>query len=85
MGLGESAGRSARNRTAVNAKRRNTQRERAGIDPPFAPEPKPQPRYRLTPRGVMVRDALLALVAYGSFIAFCCLGAIIIAAWWGLI
>lgn len=83
--LGESAGRSAGNRTGTGANRRNTPRERAGIDPVF-PEPPAvrfaeEPRYRLTPRG----EKILTVVAWGSWLFFCVLFAVVMCAWWGLL
>lgn len=86
MGLGESAGRSARNRTGQGAERRNTPRERALIDPVF-PEGPPEVRFnrqppsRLTPRG----ESLLNFFAWSFWIVFCVMFAIVICAWWGLV
>jgi hypothetical protein len=83
MAMGSSAGRSDGNKTNSSAPRRATQREREGIDPPFPEERKPQ--YVLTARGRRVVDISMSLLAFGSFVAFCCLFAIVICAWWGLI
>lgn len=75
MPMGDSGGRSAGNRTGENARRRNTPRERAQIDPPWD---EVVPRYRLTPRG----ERLMNWFAWLSFAGMCVLGAIIIVAWW---
>lgn len=62
MPMGDSGGRSAGNRTGEGAKRRNTQRERAGIDPPWD---EVTPRYQLTPLGETLRDVLLVAACAG--------------------
>lgn len=78
--IGESAGRSKGNRTGDGAVRRNTQRERADIDPVFEPEP-PHWSEQLTPLGKRMWD----LLAIGSFVVMCVMLALILAAWFGLI
>lgn len=81
MAMGNSAGRSSGNRTAREARRRATQRERALIDPPMD-DPEPElPRWMLTTRGERLVDWLF----FGGFLVFCVLLAVIIAAWWGLL
>lgn len=83
--LGESGGRSAKNRTGQGADRRNTQRERADIDPVReAPEiglVRKEPP--ILPDGWV--DTLMGWVAVISLIAFGVLGGIILAAWFGVI
>lgn len=78
MPMGDSGGRSAGNRIGEGARRRNTPRERAQIDPPWD---EVVPRYRLTPRG----EKVFAIAAWVSWIAWCLLFAVVICAWWGLI
>jgi hypothetical protein len=84
MALGSSAGRSAGNRTAEEAPRRATQRERAYIDPPLdqlVPVEERAARWQLTPRGEKLADAL----AWGLWLGFCVFFAVIVCAWWGLL
>jgi len=86
MGLGKSGGRSAGNRQS--GPRRATQRERDGIDPPGRDtweKTKLADEYHwedhLTPRGRRV----VGIIAWGSWIMFCVLFAVVICAWWGLL
>lgn len=88
--LGDSAGRSGGNPAGEGARRRFTPRERDRVDPPLDRlEPIPGSRVArrsfsplpLTARGRRVADALAFMV----MVAFGCFGAILIAAWWGLI
>lgn len=86
MALGNSGGRSARNRQT--GPRRATQRERAAIDPPGHDEwekVKLADEYRwedhLTPRGRKV----VGIIAWGSYMFMCVLLAVVICAWWGLL
>lgn len=69
--MGDSAGRSSGNRTGAGARRRNTQRERALIDPPWAEQAINPPYSRafrllclvafLAPLGALLTAALLLL------------------------
>lgn len=52
--MGQSGGRSRNAKVGEAARRRNTPRERQQIDPPWDER---VPRYRITPRGVKVREA----------------------------
>lgn len=85
MALGSSAGRSSGNRKGDGARRRNTQRERAYIDPPMdlaeLAEPPVQSRMKLTPRGHRALDWL----AWSVWLVACVMMAIIVCAWWGII
>ena len=76
--MGKSAGRSSGNRVGEGAERRNTPREREKVDAVREPEFKP---VVLTRRGEALANALAML----SLVFLSALGAIIIAAWWGLI
>jgi len=64
--MGDSAGRSAGHRMGAGAKRRNTPRERADIDPPHMIQPF-RPAAARTERwaawGILVTFALIVLVA----------------------
>lgn len=85
MALGSSAGRSSGNRDGQGARRRATDRERAGIDPPLDQlepvTPPREPRLVLTPRGHRVLDWL----AWSIWLVTCVMFALIICAWWNLI
>lgn len=85
MGMGSSAGRSKGNRT--NGVERATQRQRAHIDPPGFPKADDEPgaTWQLTERGRKLRDMALTGVALSFWVMFCCLGAILVASWWGLL
>lgn len=75
--IGDSAGRSAGNRNGEGANRRNTQRERAHIDPVR----EQTEEVFLTRRGEQVVNVLSMI----CIVAFGCLGAILIAAWFGIL
>lgn len=86
MAIGQSGGRSAGNKQS--GARRATPRERDAIDPPGRSEwekVKIADEYHwedhLTPRGRRV----VGIIAWGSWIMFCVLFAVVICAWWGLI
>ena len=76
--MGNSAGRSKANRTAENATRRGTPRERAQVDPPF-PHEEQGSRWTLTERGHSVVNAL----AWALWLGTCVFLAVLVAAWWG--
>lgn len=87
MSMGQSAGRSRRNRDGEGAVRRAPQRERDAIDPPgyserakWADEEEQRP-WVLTRRG----EKVMAVVAFGSWVFFCVLLAVVVCAWWGLL
>lgn len=67
MALGDSAGRSAGNRTGEGARRRNTQRERAHIDPPWDDTVV---RYQLTERGEKLLTVLSWVAITLSLVTF---------------
>lgn len=76
MPMGDSGGRSAGNRMGEGARRRNTPRERAQIDPPWD---NVVPRYQLTPLGEKVRDVLLLASCAGLVF----LMALVLGEWFG--
>jgi len=77
MPMGDSAGRSAGNRTGVNALRRNTPRERAGIDPPWD---RVVPRHRDEKDWV---DYMMIAVGVLSVIFMSVLMTLCVSAWFG--
>lgn len=80
--MGRSAGRSAGNRTGDGAKRRNTQRERDYIDPPFEIQPEqPESPWRLTKRG----EEFFAMAALAAWVFLSVLMAVVICSWVGLL
>lgn len=85
MAIGQSGGRSARNKKS--APRRATQRERAAIDPPGRSDwekakiADEEDRWVLTVRG----ERLANFFAWTCWLIFCTMFAIVICAWWGLV
>lgn len=83
MAIGQSGGRSARNRTS--GPRRATQRERDLVDPPGHSEwehirVEGEP-WVLTTRG----EKVLAILAGGLWVFACCFLAVVVCAWFGLL
>lgn len=76
MPLGESGGRSAGNRTGEGARRRNTPRERAQIDPPWDQK---VPRFQLTERGERLAD----FIVWTSWFGFLFIMTLVLGEWWG--
>lgn len=80
MPMGDSGGRSAGNRTGEGARRRNTPRERAQIDPPWD---EAVPRYKQG-QGTEV-GPIFTIAARVSWIASCVLLAVVLCMWFGVI
>jgi len=83
--LGRSAGRSAGNRTGEGARRRNTPRERAAVEPPLdqihlLDESEGPRTYRLTPRG----ERVLVLADVAILLGGLALLVFILGTWFGL-
>lgn len=79
--LGSSGGRSRGNRLGDGAVRRATPRERAYIDPPGHTEWEHVRTEALTGRG----EKVFAAIAFGSWVFFCVLIAVVVCSWWGLL
>lgn len=78
MGMGQSAGRSEGNRVGEGAIRRNTQRERAAVDPPWDHEPvSVVDEWKLTPRG----ERWAQVCAITSMVSLACMIAVVFAAY----
>jgi len=82
MAIGQSGGRSARNKQTGS--RRATQRERDAIDPPGHSDwekAQKEEKWVLTVRG----ERLANFFAWTCWFIFCVMFSLVICAWWGLV